>query len=69
MTFTWHPRNLLVAIVLSGAFAIALNVALDFRTGTAVGGLAFLVYLVVDVLLTLNPARWNHARRQHREQQ
>ena len=63
MTVTWHPKNLLLAAAFLVIFAVALNVAIDFRTGTATGLAGLLVYLFLDVVLTLHPARWWHERR------
>jgi uncharacterized membrane protein len=68
MTVTWHPRNLLITVVLIAVFAVALNIAIEFQTGALMGAGAFFVYLLVDVLLTLNPSpRW-WERPHHRQQ-
>ena len=63
MRVTWHPRNLLIGVLLVVVFALALNTAVGVRTGAIVGTAALLVYLLVDVLLTVNPARWGERRR------
>lgn len=68
MKVTWHPKNLLLAVALVVVFVIALNVAIDFRVGAAACLVGLIVYLLLDVLLTLNPVRWWHERnyRSHR---
>jgi hypothetical protein len=42
---TWYPKNLLLAVALFALFAVALRVAIDFRTGAVAGLLALMAYL------------------------
>jgi hypothetical protein len=66
MKLTWYPRNLAVAVVFLAAFPAVLNLALDFRRGAIVGGIALAASVGLDALLTLNPARWWRDRRSER---
>ncbi len=63
MKTTWYPQNLLIAVALVGLFAVALRVAIDFRTGAVAGLLALIVYLAIELGLTLNPAVWRRRDR------
>lgn len=59
MTITWYPKSVLLAVVFFAAFAVALNIAIDFRRGAVVGLTALLVYAFLDVMLTFNlGGRW-----------
>jgi hypothetical protein len=63
MTITFHPKRLLATVAFLIAFGSALSVATDVRRGVAVGALAVLVYLLVEVFAVVNPAAWWQHRR------
>jgi hypothetical protein len=68
MTLRWYPKNVLVGVVLLAAFAVAVDLAVDFRRGAAVGVLALIAYLSLDAVLTFNPAQWWRHRTPRRSQ-
>jgi hypothetical protein len=63
MRVTWNPKNILTGLALLVAFGVAINLAVDVRRGVAMGLLAGIAYLIVDVFLGVNPGVW-HWRRQ-----
>jgi len=63
ISVTVYPRNLLVGALMLALFAWGLNLALDFRSGAAIGVLALLLYLVFELGLTSNPSGWWRGRR------
>lgn len=58
MTASFHPKRLLITAVFVVAFGSVLSVATDSRQGAAVGVLALLAYLFVEVFITFNPVVW-----------
>ena len=58
MTVSWYPKNIVIGLILLGAFALALQMAVDAWRGAAVGIAAIVVCTVVDLMLTVNPAVW-----------
>ena len=63
MTVTFHPKRLLATVVSLAVLGSALSVATDVRRGVAVGALAVLAYLLVEVFAVVNPAAWWQGRR------
>ena len=63
MTVSWYPKNIILGLILLAALAVALNIAVDVGRGVAVGVGAALVYAIVDLMFSINPAAW---RRRHR---
>ena len=63
MRVTWYPRNIAIGLVTLALFAVAMNLAMDVMRGVAMGVIAALAYLSVDVLLSVNPAVWRSPRR------
>ena len=63
MRVTWYPRNIVIGLVLVSLFAVAINLAADVTRGIAMGVVAAVAYLFVDVLLSVNPAAWRWRRR------
>ena len=64
MTFTFHPRGLLVTAAFLGGFVALLTLAADVERGVAVAGvLSVVAYLLVDLLIVFNPALWWRERR------
>jgi hypothetical protein len=56
MTVTVHPKRLLVTAAFLLAFAALLSSATAVTKGVALGVLAVLAYVLVEVLITFNPA-------------
>lgn len=63
MRVTWYPRNIAIGLVMLALFAVAMNLAMDVMRGVAMGVIAALAYLSVDVLLSVNPGVWRSPRR------
>ena len=63
MTVDFHPKSLLVTALFFVAFGSVLSVASDFKQGAAVGVLALLAYVFVEMLFAFNPAMWSSERR------
>jgi len=63
MRVTWYPKNVVAGIALLVAFGIAFTLAIDVRRGVAMGLLAAVAYVIVDVFLSVNPAAWRLRRR------
>lgn len=63
MKATWYPKNLLLAVASFALFAVALHIAIDFRTGAVAGLLALLAYLTIELGLIVNPAAWGRRDR------
>jgi hypothetical protein len=62
MHVTWYPKNILAGLALLVALALAINLAVDVRRGVAMGLLAGIAYLIVDVVLSVNPGVWRWRR-------
>jgi hypothetical protein len=58
VTISWYPKNIIVGLILLGAFAVVLNTAVSVSQGVLVGIGAAVVYALVDVFLSVNPAVW-----------
>jgi hypothetical protein len=58
MRVTWYPKNIAIGLVMVALFALAIRLATDVMRGIAMGVVAALAYLFVDVLLSVNPALW-----------
>lgn len=58
MRVTWYPKNILAGLALLVAFGVAVNVAVDVRRGITMGLLAGAAYVIVDAILSVNPALW-----------
>ena len=63
MTVTWYPRNILLGLVLLLAFAAVLGLAVDVQRGVAIGIGAVVVYAIVELVLSVNPATWQRRGR------
>jgi hypothetical protein len=63
MRVTWYPKNIASGLVVLALFALALQLATDVMRGVAMGVIAALAYLFIDVLLSVNPAVWRLRRR------
>ena len=63
MRVTWYTKNILTGLALLVAFGIAVNLAVDVRRGVAMGLLAAVAYVIVDVILSVNPGVWRLRRR------
>ena len=63
MKIAWYPRNLVSGLFLFALFALALNVAVDVNRGALTGLFAVLVFTIIDLLFTVNPAVWQARRR------
>lgn len=62
MTISFHPKSLAVTVAFLVAFGSALSVATDLRHGVAVGVVAVLAYLLVEVVIAFNPVVWWRGR-------
>lgn len=62
MTVAFFPKRLLITALFLIMFGAALTSATDLRLGLAVGAVAMLAYLVVEVLVFFNPAPWRARR-------
>ena len=58
MRVTWYPKNILAGLALLVAFGVAIDLAVDVQRGIAMGLLAGIAYLIVAVVLGVNPAVW-----------
>jgi len=63
MRVTWYPKNIALGVVMLALFVVAMNLAVDVMSGAAMGVIAVLAYLAVDVLISVNPAVWRLSRR------
>jgi hypothetical protein len=63
LAFSFYPKRLLATAVFIIAFGSVLSVATDLRRGVAVGILAVMAYLFVEVLIVFNPVVWWQQRR------
>jgi len=63
MRVTWYPKNIAIGVVTLALFAAAMNLAMDVKRGVAMGVIAALAYLSIDVLLAVNPGVWRFRRR------
>jgi hypothetical protein len=63
MRVTWYPKNVLAGLALLTLFAVAMNMAIDVKRGVAMGLLAAVAFVIVDVILSVNPAVWRLRRR------
>ena len=59
----WYPKNIAIGLVMLALFALATQLAVDVTRGIAMGVIAALAYLCIDVLLSVNPAVWRLRRR------
>jgi len=62
MRVTWYPKNILAGLALLVAFGVAISLAVDVQRGVAMGLLAGIAYLIVDVILGVNPGVWRWCR-------
>ena len=58
MRVTWYPKNILAGLALLVAFGVAINLAVDVWRGVAMGLLAGIAYVIVDIILSVNPGVW-----------
>ena len=63
MAIAFYPKRLLITALFIVAFGAMLSVATDLRQGLTVGALAVLAYLLIEVLIVINPAVWWQSRR------
>ena len=63
MRVTWYPKNILAGLALLVVCVTAFNLAVDVGRGVAMGLLAAVAYVIVDVILSVNPAVWRLRRR------
>ncbi len=66
MTVTVHPKGLLVTAAFLLAFGVVLSLATGARNGVAMSFVAVLAYVLIEVLVTFNPAVWWMERRHRR---
>ena len=62
MTISWYPKNIVIGLVLAAVLAETLQLAADVQRGMVVGVLGIVAYVIVDVLLSVNPAVWRRRR-------
>ena len=58
MTVSWYPKNIIIGLILLAGLAVALNIAVNVGRGVAIGVGAALVYAIVDMMFSINPAAW-----------
>jgi len=55
---SWYPKNIIIGLILLAVLAVALSTAVNVGRGVAVGVGAALLYAIVDVMFSINPAAW-----------
>jgi len=66
VTIAFYPNRLVIAVLFLVIFGCMVGAATDLRGGLAVGVLALLAYLFVEVCVTFNPPTWWRDRPGHR---
>lgn len=64
MTVTFYPKRLLLTAVFIVAFGLMLEMATDLRRGVVVGVLAVCAFVLIELLIVVNPAAWWRSRRE-----
>lgn len=64
MTWSFHPKPLLLAVLFLGVFGLLLTRAAGVESAAAGAGVfAVIAYLVVELLVSFNPAIWRRRER------
>ena len=63
MRVTWYPKNILAGLALLVALGIAFTLAVDVGRGVAMGLLAAVAYVIVNIILSVNPGVWRRRDR------